>query len=276
MDHLKKALDKARKERPQPLSAPAADRAVLGSGNGSGRVSPTYCRSRCLELEPEKLAENRCVCLFADAPETESFKVLSTRLLLSLRRNGCNTLMITSALPGEGKTLTAINLALALAREVSQTVLLVDCDLRQQKIHHYLGMQIDSGLGDYLLQERPLEELIVWPGVERFTFISGGRTVQESAELIGSPRMKALVAEMKSRYHDRYILFDVPPLLGSADALTFAPLVDAIIMLVEAEQTSIHTVLEAFELIPRDKFLGFVLNRYKAPLPGYGKEYGRR
>jgi non-specific protein-tyrosine kinase len=212
--------------------------------------------------------------MLPDATEIESYKVLRTQILQRTRERGANTLMITSALPGEGKTLTAINLAFVFAREFNQTVLLVDADLRQQRIHRFLGLPNGAGLVDYLRDELPLEDLIVWPGVESLILISGGRTINESTELISSPRMKALVSELKSRYSDRYIFFDVPPILSGADALAFAPLVDAIIVLVEADKTAMPSVKKALELIPREKFLGLVLNRYKAPIPGYGKGYG--
>ena len=123
--------------------------------------------------------------------------------------------MVTSALPGEGKTLTAINLAFTFAKEFKQTALLVDCDLRQQQIHKVLGFPSEKGIVDYLLNDCPVQELFVWPGVEKLTVISGGKTVNDSSELLGSPGMKNLVADMKNRYPDRYVFFDVPPLLTS-------------------------------------------------------------
>jgi non-specific protein-tyrosine kinase len=169
--------------------------------------------------------------------------------------------MITSALPGEGKTLTAINLAFSIAREFQQTVLLVDCDFRNQAVQEYLGFPGDRGLIDYLAGNRPMSEIIIWPGVEKVTVISGGRTVQESSELLGSPRMKELVAEMKTRYPDRYILFDLPPVLSGADALSFASQVDHIVLVVEAGRTPREEVQRALGLLPREKVLGLVLNR---------------
>jgi non-specific protein-tyrosine kinase len=172
--------------------------------------------------------------------------------------------MVTSALPGEGKTLTTINLALSFAKEFNQTVLLVDCDLRRQNVHKYLGIQSSKGLGLYLMNGTPLKDLIIWPGVDKLTVISGGRSMPESTELLGSPKMKALVSEMKGRYPDRMILFDVPPLLCEADAMGFAPLVDGILLVVESRRTSLQDIQKALDLLPREKFLGFVLNRQKA------------
>jgi len=171
--------------------------------------------------------------------------------------------MVTSPNPGEGKTVTAINLALTFALEFSNTALLVDADLKQQNIHKTLGYKSKFGLSDYLLYDQPLNDLIVWPGIEKLTIISGSRTIENSTELLGSNRMRELVHEMKSRYEDRYVIFDVPPLLNVADAVAFAPIVDSILMVVEEGRTSNADVKTALKMIPQEKFLGFVTNRKK-------------
>ncbi|MCF6291634.1 MAG: polysaccharide biosynthesis tyrosine autokinase [Desulfobacterales bacterium] len=214
-------------------------------------------------LEPGKLQENRCVCISSDSVEVEIYKLLRTQILQRTREKGWNTIMITSALPDEGKTLTAINLALTFAKEFAQTVLLVDCDLKRQDIHKRLGVDSPKGLIDYLVDEVPISELLIRPDIEDLTFISGGRTIQESTELIGSPKMKDLIVEMKNRYKDRYIFFETPPVLYGADAVAFAPLVDGILFVVQAGRTSIQNVKKALALLPEEKFLGFVLNRTK-------------
>jgi len=169
---------------------------------------------------------------------------------------------VTSALPKEGKTLTSINLALTFAKEFSQTALLVDCDLRQQRIHDLLGYNGTKGLADYLTNNEQLENLIVWPGIEKLTVISGGPSVSGSSELLGSPGMKTLVEDMKARYPERFIIFDVPSVLSSADALAFAPLVDFIVVVVRADgQTSIKDVQKSLQMLPKEKVIGLVLNR---------------
>ena len=178
-----------------------------------GYVSPSYTISRSVTLNPQVLAANRCVGYQQDSREMEFYKVLRTKILQRTNGGGGNTVMVTSALPGEGKTLTAINLAFTFAKEFKQTALLVDCDLRQQRIHQVLGFPSEKGVVDYLLNDCPIQELFVWPGVEKLTVISGGKTVKESSELLGSPGMKNLVTDMKNRYPDRYVFFDVPPLL---------------------------------------------------------------
>ena len=227
----------------------------------AGWVSPNYSTSRTVHLDAAVLADNRCVGIFPYAREAEVYKVLRTQILQRTKEKGGNTIMITSALPGEGKTLTAINLAFTFAKLFEQTVLLVDGDLKQQTIHKTLGFASDKGLIDHLVDETPLSELMIWPGIDKLTLISGGRSISESAELLRSTRMRDLVNEMKTRYPDRYIFFDVPSILGGADTLDFVPLVDHVVVVVQYGITPADAVKKAVELIPQEKVIGFVLNR---------------
>ena len=218
------------------------------------------------------LIANRCVCIEPDAQELDCYKVLRTKIQQRTLDKGWNTVMITSPHAGEGKSLTTINLALTFARTYNQTVLLVDCDLRRQAVHKLLGFDSDAGLMDYLKHDRPLKELIIWPGIDKLTLISGGSTLQDSTELLGSPRMKSLVQELKSRYEDRYILFDTAPVLEGADALALAPCIDGIVMVVEQGRTTMRGVKQALEALPAEKVLGFVVNRQKSD-PSWSYQY---
>ncbi|MBJ6724239.1 nucleotide-binding protein [Geomesophilobacter sediminis] len=227
-----------------------------------GYVSPVYHLSRTVKLNPRLLAGNRVVAFLPDSPEVEFYRQLRTRILQQTAGERGATVMITSPLPGEGKTLTSINLALTFAKEFKQTALLVDCDLRKQQIHETLGFASDRGLVDYLLDDCPVPELFVWPGVEKLTVISGGKKVNDSCELLGSPGMADLVADMRSRYPERYVFFDTPSVLSGADALAFAPLVDYILVVVQRGKTSLADLNRALELLPGEKILGVVMNRY--------------
>jgi non-specific protein-tyrosine kinase len=229
----------------------------------AGWVSPAYKHSRSVKLNPQLLAENRCVGYQHEAGELEYYRMLRTKILQHTSGKG-NTVMVTSAGHGEGKTLTAINLAFTFAREYKQTALLVDCNLRHQQIHERLGYSSDKGIVDYLMDDISFSDLIVWPGVEKLTVISGGKTVKDRSELLGSVGMKNVVEEIKNRYDDRYVIFDVPPLLTCADALTFAPLVDYVLVVVHAGKTSHHEVNKALKLLPKEKILGLVMNRQQA------------
>jgi protein-tyrosine kinase len=242
-------------------STPGGDPPAFVEKGRTGWISPHYTVSRSVPVDPAAIGSNRCVAIDPSAPEVEFYRMLRTKILQGTGGNGGITLMVTSALPGEGKTLTAINLAFTFAKAFSQTALLVDADLRQQKIREILGFSHDKGLADYLLDGCPVSDLMVWPGVEKLTLISGGKTVTESSELLGSPGMAALVAELKERYSNRYVFFDVPPVLSGADALAFAPLVDWILLVVRAESTPLPDVKRALAMLPKEKILGLVLNR---------------
>ena len=251
--------------RPEPPLAPPPKPPPAPPLNPvrAARMSPNYTVSRGVRLDPSMLVENRCVAFFPDAPELEPYRVLRTRILQAAEKKGGNTVMITSALPREGKTVTAINLALTFSKTYLQTALLVDCDLRQQRVHEVLEFPSVLGLGDYLTDGCPVSDMMVWPGVEKLTLISGGKTVSESSELLGSPAMRGLVEDMKGRYPNRYVFFDVPPVLAGADALAFAPLVDHILFVVRADVTPLPEVQKALEMLPKEKVIGLVLNRQK-------------
>lgn len=228
----------------------------------NGWISPTYFSSRHVSIDTEIANKNRCVGLNHDSQESEGYRVLKSHILRHTGLDGGVTVMVTSALPGEGKTLTAINLSLSFAEEFMHTALLVDCDLKEQNVHQLLGYQSEKGLSDHLLDNLPLSELTVWPGVEKITIISGGRRIASGSPLLGSQRMKLLMEDVKNRYPERYVFLDSPPLLDGADALALIPLVDYVLVVVQAGKTSMDDVKKAINLIPQNKLLGIVLNRH--------------
>jgi len=274
---LRKALDKAKLAREGLVQTSLVEKQKKKEEKKNEEWRPpVYSESTHIELNTETILNNRCVCIEPNSPEIDCYKVLRTKIQLLTREKGWNTVMITSPQPAEGKTLTSINLALTFSKVYNQTVLLVDCDLRHQNVHKLLGFRSNSGLMNSLLKDQPLEELIIWPGVDKLTLISGGQTMDNSSELIGSPQMETLVQEMKSRYEDRYIIFDTSPLLIGDDAIALARYIDSIIMVVEEGRTSMRDVKKALEMLPQEKFLGFVLNRQTGALAdkyyGYYKE----
>jgi len=275
---LKKVVEKAKQQRMETKKELSEETRSLEKINDFASEEnacspewsdPVYSECKSVKLDFDRLAKNRCVSFLSDTPEAEYYKILRTTIQHRAMEKGWNTIMVTSVQPGEGKTLTSINLAVSFAKEFNQTVLLVDCDLKRQSIHRYLDFSSDKGIVDYLMNGCEFKDLIVWPGIEKLTLISGGKTISNSSELLGSPKMKTLVKEIKHRYDDRYIIFDTPPILGWADTLAFAPMVDGILMVVEAGRTPIEDIKKAYEMIPAEKFLGFVLNRQKMS----GKKY---
>jgi non-specific protein-tyrosine kinase len=256
---LRQALDKARLFRSEDSAPQVIDIRSIPQAAEAEWAPPQYTVSTRVELDEQALIANRCVCFRTDAPELEYYKVLRTKIQHIAHSKGWNAVMIASPRECAAKTLTAVNLALTFAKAFNQTVMLVDCDLRRQQVQRLLGYQSEFGLVDYLVDRRPLQELIVWPSIGQMTVISGGRSVPNSAELMGSPRMRSLVAELKSRYEDRTILFNSAPVLEGADALSLAALVDGIVVVVAEGDTGMRDVKKAVGMLPTEKLIGYAL-----------------
>ena len=222
---------------------------------------PVYSQTKVVSLEPGRLATHRVLTLLGDSLAIDTYNLLCTRILAKTGANNSNAIMLTSCGQGEGKTLTAINLAVTIARRVQHTVLLVDADLRNPKIHDYLGLPAAKGLVEHLSEDVPLAELLVSPGVPRMVVLPAGKPVHGAAEILGSPRMEQLVHEVKSRYPDRYVIFDSPPLLTVSDSLALSSHMDGLLLVVEAGQTPRADVRKALELCKDKPLLGLIMNK---------------
>ncbi|HZK14444.1 MAG TPA: CpsD/CapB family tyrosine-protein kinase, partial [Desulfobaccales bacterium] len=219
----------------------------------------TYTRKVTVDMD--LLRRNRLIVPGCDENLGEAYKLLRTHILHSTKRESRNTLMVTGPLPNEGKTLTAINLAIAISQRVGQTVLLVDGDLRNPSVHRYLDLPAGPGLVDYLTSGYPIAECLVHPeGLANLVVLPAGQSTTQAGELLSSPLMVDLVRELKHFYPDRYVLFDLSPLLY-ADPLAFAPLVDGIILVVEAGSTPREEITRAQETLKEFPVLGCVLNK---------------
>lgn len=221
-----------------------------------------YTASKVIELNHKTLLSNHIIAWDDTIKESDYYKIIKTQIQQKLKLNGWNTVAVTSPRSGSGKTTTAINLALSIAKDHDMTVMLVDCDLKNQQIHKYLGYTSDYGLADHLLDNIPLEKLIVCPNINRLTVISGGKTISGSTEILGSNRMGTIVHELKSRYDNRYIIFDVPCLLEGADTLAIMPYIDSVVLTLENNTTKHADCENAVNLIDREKLLGIVINKY--------------
>lgn len=171
-----------------------------------------------------------------------------------------NCLMVTSSVPCEGKSLTALNLALSLAQELDHTVLLVDADLRRPSVHRYLDVEQGVGLSELLKGEAEIGETIVPTGIGKLSIIRAGRSIDNPAELFTSQRSKAILTELKSRYPDRYIILDTPPVLPFAESRSLAHLVDGVLFVVMERLASQANVREALESLKACPILGLVYN----------------
>ncbi len=288
MKFFNKALKQAQARRPrvEPLASPQQLQADIDSmpKKGEPNDSPKpvqeicYTCTREVFLDVNAMVKNRLIAGSADPLVVEAYKLLRTHVLQKTLAEHRNTLMVTGPRPDEGKTLTAINLAISMAQELDQTVLLVDADMRAPSIHKYFGLTEGPGLIDYLEGGKSIQELLVHPkGFDKLVLLPGGQSSDWAAEFIRSGRMKDLVAELKNFYPDRYVLLDLPPMLSFADALAFAPLVDGIVIVIGARQTPREDLLRLREMLAGLPVLGYVFNKvdYLDGRGYYGKNYGR-
>ena len=264
MERIKQALEKARLERQKTGGSftPSV------SSNAGTPGSVTYTHTRTVGVTKNLMQERRIVSGFDQGAFTDAYKMLRTQVLQRLCEKNWNSLAVTSPGINEGKTLTAINLAISLAMEVNYTVLLVDADLRHPGVHNYFGIDAEHGLSDYLTADRPLSELLVHPeGIPGFVILPGGKPLENSAEMLSSPKMVRLVEELKSRYPSRIILFDLPPILSAADALAFSPYVDAALLVIEEGKTQAEDAKRAIDLLQGTNVIGTVLNKSRSNMP---------
>jgi len=259
MERIKQALEKARLER-QKSGGASASSPRSGSADISAPVR--YTHTRTVHVAKSILQERRIISGFEQNEFTGAYKMLRTQVFQRLREKGWNSLAVTSPGLNEGKTLTAINLAISLAMEVNYTVLLVDADLRHPSVHSYFGIEAECGLSDYLTADKPLSELLIHPEeIPGLVILPGGKPLANSAEMLNSPKMVRLVDELKTRYSSRIILFDLPPLLGAADTLAFSPYVDAALLVIEDGKTQAEDVKRAIGLLQGTSVIGTVLNK---------------
>ena len=262
MERIKQALEKAREERQirsgtEPAPVPSRPR------KETGKIE--YAQTQPVSLDVDVLRRNRIVTGLEPGPFTESYKMLRTQILHRFKENNWNVLGVTSPGEDEGKTLTAINLAISITREVEYSVLLVDANLRHPQMLEHFGLPQRKGLSDYLAGDVTMTELLIQPGpIEHLVVLPGGTPQANSGEMLNSPMMAELVQGMKNRYHGRIIIFDLPPLLTSADALAFSPYIDAALLVVEDGKTRKQDVERAVELLSTTNIVGTVLNKADA------------
>jgi exopolysaccharide/PEP-CTERM locus tyrosine autokinase len=245
MSRIEEALEKANKlresespQKPQPFNA----------GKTSLPASVTIDNAYIMTLtQPE-------------SPIAEEYRKLKSIVIRATKADFLNTIMITSALDSEGKSLTAINLAVSLAQEIDHSILLIDADLRRPLIHDYFGLKPELGLSDYLTGQAELSDILIKTGIGNLTILPAGQRSKNPVELLSSTRMKTLVNEVKHRYADRYVIIDTPPVLPFAEAMAIGSFVDGVIFVVKEGYAQRRTIREAVNLIKDLNIIGVVFN----------------
>jgi protein-tyrosine kinase len=263
MERLKKALDLARAEREGNLHAAAATAETPAPARTAANLQDTivFSHTRVVMVEPALLRANGVMPADATGPAGHAFKMLRTQVMQRLRQRGWNTLALVSPTPNDGKTFTAINLAIAIAGDTNHTTLLVDLDLRNPSVHRRFGIQPEIGVEQCLRNEASVSDALINPqGYRKLVLLPAREAVSNSSDLLSSESTRRLIREVKERYPNRVVLFDLPPVLGADDALAFLPQVDAALVVVGEEHTRREDVLRCFEILRDIPVIGTVLN----------------
>ncbi|MDX9690668.1 MAG: exopolysaccharide biosynthesis protein [Proteobacteria bacterium] len=256
MDKLEKALQKAREQRahatgkPQGQNQTTTQRASYVKTNQSNLVS----------ISDIQMDRARIVAHKTQSKEADTFRILRTQVLQIMNNDGLRSLAITSPRYSDGKTTIALNLAISIALDLKQTVLLVDLDFRKPNLHEFLGYEPSAGLTDYLFRNTPIPDCMIRLSFERMTVLPAGSPVDQSSEAIGLPKMAALARELKTRYPDRFIIYDMPPVLEQDDPLAFMPNVDSVLLVAREGKTKPSEIAHTVELLSSARIIGTVLN----------------
>lgn len=255
-------IEKALKKNQKAALPPKKDAPVpITGGVGDATESIDFSRLPNMFPDEELLVANRIVAAQYDAPERSVYKVLRTRVLQRLRAARWNVIGVTGAGPGEGKTLTAVNLAYSLAQDVSHRVILIDLDLRRPSIYGLLGIEPKYDLSNFLDGSAKLKEILVRPNEKRLAIMTNRTTHRDSSEILSSPEIEWLVRQLKNLGPKTITIFDLPPVLAGDDVIAFAPLLDALLLVVGQGTCRRDSLVETHELLQDTNILGVILNR---------------
>jgi Mrp family chromosome partitioning ATPase len=264
MDKIRKALDLARLEREHQLDDPPRLLDALGSPSRKhipiGTIA--YTDTRVVSVEPEHLETQRVVLPGAPGSASAAFRMLRTQVLQRMEAHHWRTLAVFSPSPGEGRTTAAVNLAIHIANDHDHTVLLVDMDLRRPQVAAAFGFAPDRGIDDVLAGEAEIGECLYHPeGLERLVVLPARRSLTHSSEILAGLRCRELVAELRTRYEERIVIFDLPPVLTTDDALAFAPHAECGLMVAVEGRTRREDLVRSIELLHKTPIVGTMLNR---------------
>ncbi len=205
--------------------------------------------------------QEKLVSLYAPgSPQAKRIDILRSQLLFPFHGEPPRTIMIVSSVAGEGRSLLTANLAVSFARGLQQFVMVLDCHLMDPVQHHLLGVPRQPGLTDYLEHGATVPEIIHRTSVDKLSVIPAGTPSHRSAEILATDRMADMLAELRARYADRYMILDTPPVQAFDDPAVLARLVEAIVFVVMAGETDREQVLRGLRALPEEKIVGVVMN----------------
>ncbi|MDE2051805.1 MAG: CpsD/CapB family tyrosine-protein kinase [Gammaproteobacteria bacterium] len=259
-----------RRQAHERAAMPGGLAANSGAGASAARVARSVVAPapeapiqeyRPATVDPEALERNRVLLRVQDVAVSRAYKILRTRVLHRMTANNWYTLGVTGTGAGEGKTITAINLAIALAQDPNAWVFLVDLDLQRPQLGAYLGMSYEYGLTDYLTGQAQLEQVVYDIGIKRLAVVPNSSPVETSSEHLRSAKMTDFINALEGQSPRRYVILDMPPINVSDDVLAFAPRVDSFLLIASQGITARRTLANAKEVLSELNVLGVVLNR---------------
>jgi len=263
MDRITKAIELAKEKN---LAAAGVQAANVDPATVT-KVNHSVARAETVAVDENLLRKSKIMSFFDDAQSADAYRLLRTRVLQRMRQNNWNTLGITSTHPKAGKSLTAINLSIAISMDSSYSSLLVDADLRRPSVADYFGLDITKGIGAYLTGDTPTSELLITPGIEDFAVLPCEAGQSGASELMNSPKMTRFVEQTKKGAANQITVFDLPPILVGDDVLSFSSHLDDGV-------TERPDIQHALHLLKDTQVLGCVLNKSaEAKSTSYGGYY---
>lgn len=278
MDRIRKALDLARQERnrgaePEPRATPELKKAASVDAPAQHQMlgEIVYTETKVFRPERNTLEEHRIVDPAGNSAAAAAYRMLRTQVMQRMDERGWRSVAVLSPAADDGKTTTAVNLAISMANDRHHTVLLVDCDLRRPGIADAFGLKPELGVDDILRGNAQVRQCLYHPEpFDRLVVLPARSVLENSSVTLAGPQGRALVADMKERYPERIIVFDLPPVLGADDALAFLPLVECGLVVVAERSTRRDELLRCMELLRKTPIVGTVLNKAADVMPGYG------
>jgi Mrp family chromosome partitioning ATPase len=241
----------------QPPRTPSNRFGDIGSADAS-----RFARIAC---DFDRFAQNRIISNEQD-PVLNAYRVLRTRVLQKMEENNWRTLAVVSPGSGVGKTVTAINLAIAIGSKEGSRSTLVDLDFYRPRIASYLGFTTPPSILDFFEGKQSLEAVTVRPDLTDTLVIANERVTRRGAEYLTSPKADELIDLAVRDFRSRVVIFDLSPLLGCDDAIAFLPKVDCVLLVAASGQTRVHELKEAKRILSRSNLVGSVLNKAPAAL----------
>jgi Mrp family chromosome partitioning ATPase len=284
MEQIKQAVERAKagltEERLHPMTpiqaptAPPQPSTVLSQSPTPGSTSSqteSIPRFNEADLSSVQLEQHRIVAHNAADPRSRAFDMLRTQVLQAMDKKNWTFIAVTSPTVGCGKSVTAINLALSIARQPERSALLVDMDLQRPAVATYLGLKCQQGLRGVLEGRTPLTSAMILAHVKscELLVLPGETSTVHSSELFGSRTMNTMLQDIRGAYKSRTVIFDMPPLLQGDEVLALLPKIDCVLLVTAAGISTQHQIIECNKHLQSTEIVRLVLNKTNEPTSAY-------